>query len=148
MYNLIVGVDEVGWGFFVGDVVIVVVVLDFVKFIKGLIDFKKFSEKKWNVLSEEIKVKVLYWSIGWVSLEEIDKLNILYVIMLVMIRVVDVLGVIFNFVCVDGNCLLVWNYFFEVVVKGDSLYVEIFVVFIIVKVECDNDMLVLYEVYF
>lgn len=77
----------------------------------------------------------MYWNIGRVSFEEIDKFNILYVIMFVMICVVEGLFVKFDFVWVDGNWLLVWNFDFEVVVKGDSLYVEIFVVLIIVKVE-------------
>lgn len=55
--------------------------------------------------------------------------------MFVMICVVEGLFVKFDFVCVDGNWVFVWNFEFEVVVKGDSLYVEILVVFIIVKVE-------------
>ena len=76
MHNLIAGVDEVGRGPLVGDVVTAAVVLDPAKPIEGLTDSKKLSEKKRNALSEEIKAKALYWSIGRASPEEIDKLNI------------------------------------------------------------------------
>lgn len=51
-YCLIVGVDEVGCGLLVGDVVIVVVILDFNYFIEGLVDLKKLSEKKCFLLVE------------------------------------------------------------------------------------------------
>lgn len=53
-YVLIVGVDEVGCGLLVGDVVMVVVIFDFNWLIMGLNDFKKFSEKKCLVLFFEI----------------------------------------------------------------------------------------------
>ena len=46
MHNLIAGVDEVGRGPLVGDVVTAAVVLDPAKPIKGLTDSKKLSEKK------------------------------------------------------------------------------------------------------
>ncbi len=147
MHNLIAGVDEVGRGPLVGDVVTAAVVLDPAKPIKGLTDSKKLSEKKRNALSEEIKAKALYWSIGRASPEEIDKLNILHATMLAMTRAVDALGVTPNFVRVDGNRLPAWNYPSEAVVKGDSLHAEISAASIIAKVERDNDMLVLHEAY-
>lgn len=40
------GVDEVGCGLLVGDVVIVVVIFDLNKLIVGLVDFKKLLDKK------------------------------------------------------------------------------------------------------
>ena len=147
MHNLIAGVDEVGRGPLVGDVVKAAVVLDPAKPIEGLTDSKKLSEKKRNALSEEIKAKALYWSIGRASPEEIDKLNILHATMLAMTRAVDALGVTPNFVRVDGNRLPAWNYPSEAVVKGDSLHAEISAASIIAKVERDNDMLVLHEAY-
>lgn len=81
---LVVGVDEVGCGLLVGVVVIVVVIFDLVCLIVGLNDFKKLSEKCCLVFCEEIKEKVLSWSLGCVEFYEIDELNIFYVIMLVM----------------------------------------------------------------
>lgn len=145
---LVVGVDEVGCGFLVGVVVIVVVIFDLVKLIVGLNDFKKFSEKCCLVLFDEIKEKVLCWSLGCVELYEIDELNILYVIMLVMQCVVVGLSIVFEFVLIDGNCCLLLLMFFQVVVKGDSWVVEISVVFILVKVICDVEMVMLDFVFF
>ena len=53
----IAGVDEVGRGPLVGDVVTAAVILDPDNPIKGLRDSKKLSEKKRNSLSDEIKEK-------------------------------------------------------------------------------------------
>lgn len=46
--GLLCGVDEVGCGFWVGLVVIVVVILDYENVLDGLIDFKKLMEVKWE----------------------------------------------------------------------------------------------------
>ena len=60
----IAGVDEVGRGPLVGDVVTAAVILDPNNPIEGLTDSKKLSEKKRNALSAEIKQKALAWAIG------------------------------------------------------------------------------------
>ena len=57
----IAGVDEVGRGPLVGDVVTAAVILDPDNPIEGLMDSKKLSEKKRQILSEEIKEKALAW---------------------------------------------------------------------------------------
>jgi ribonuclease HII len=147
LHKLIAGVDEVGRGPLVGDVVTAAVILDPDNPIEGLTDSKKLSEKKRNILSEEIKQKALCWSIGRASPQEIDKLNILYATMLAMTRAVEGLKVQPDFIRVDGNRLPVWHYAAEAVVKGDSLHTEISAASIIAKVERDNDMLTLHEAY-
>lgn len=141
--QLVVGVDEVGCGLLVGVVVIVVVIFDLVCLIVGLNDFKKLSEKCCLVFYEEIKEKVLSWSLGCVEFYEIDELNIFYVIMLVMQCVVVGLYIVLEYVLIDGNCCLKLLMFVMVVVKGDSCVLEISVVFILVKVMCDVEMVVL-----
>ena len=147
MHKLIAGVDEVGRGPLVGDVVTAAVILDPNNPIEGLTDSKKLSEKKRVALSQEIREKALYWSIGRASPEEIDKLNILHATMLAMTRAVDGLAVKPDFVRVDGNRVPAWNYDAEAVVKGDSLHAEISAASIIAKVERDNDMLTLHDAY-
>ena len=147
LYKLIAGVDEVGRGPLVGDVVTAAVILDPANPIEDLTDSKKLSEKKREALSKEIKEKALYWHIGRATPEEIDKLNILHATMLAMTRAVEGLAVTPDFVRVDGNRLPAWNYAAEAVVKGDSLHAEISAASIIAKVERDNDMLVLHEAY-
>jgi ribonuclease HII len=145
--KLIAGVDEVGRGPLVGDVVTAAVILDPSNPIEGLNDSKKLSEKKRIVLAQEIREKALYWNIGRANPAEIDKLNILHATMLAMVRAVQGLPVTPDFVRVDGNRLPAWNYSSEAVVKGDSLHQEISAASIIAKVERDNDMLALHEAF-
>ncbi len=145
MHKLIAGVDEVGRGPLVGDVVTAAVILDPSKSIEGLTDSKKLSEKKRVALAHEIREKALYWNIGRASPEEIDQLNILHATMLAMIRAVDGLAVSPDFVRVDGNRLPAWKYDSEAVVKGDCLHAEISAASIIAKVERDNDMHTLHQ---
>ncbi|MCZ8527882.1 ribonuclease HII [Alteromonas sp. PRIM-21] len=147
LHKLIAGVDEVGRGPLVGDVVTAAVILDPKKTIEGLTDSKKLSEKKRVALAQEIREKALYWNIGRASPEEIDKLNILHATMLAMIRAVEGLPVKPDFVRVDGNRVPAWNFDSEAVVKGDSLHAEISAASIIAKVERDNDMISLHEAY-
>ncbi|MEQ3641447.1 MAG: ribonuclease HII [Alteromonas sp.] len=147
MDKLIAGVDEVGRGPLVGDVVTAAVILDPSNPIEGLNDSKKLSEKKRIVLAQEIREKALYWNIGRANPAEIDKLNILHATMLAMVRAVQGLPVTPDFVRVDGNRLPAWNYPSEAVVKGDSLHQEISAASIIAKVERDNDMLALHEAF-
>ena len=147
MDKLIAGVDEVGRGPLVGDVVTAAVILDPSNPIEGLNDSKKLSEKKRIVLAQEIREKALYWNIGRASPAEIDKLNILHATMLAMVRAVEGLPITPDFVRVDGNRLPAWNYRSEAVVKGDSLHKEISAASIIAKVERDNDMLALHEAF-
>ena len=59
MHKLIAGVDEVGRGPLVGDVVTAAVILDPANPIVGLTDSKKLSEKKRIALAAEIKAKAL-----------------------------------------------------------------------------------------
>lgn len=143
MTNYIAGVDEVGRGPLVGDVVTAAVILDPANPIEGLTDSKKLSEKKRNLLDAEIKQKALAWSIGRATPEEIDRLNILHATMLAMTRAVDGLMITPQFVRVDGNRVPQWQYEAEAVVKGDSKHAEISAASIIAKVARDADMVAL-----
>jgi len=147
LHKLIAGVDEVGRGPLVGDVVTAAVILDPAKPIEGLTDSKKLSEKKRIALAKEIKANALFWAIGRATPEEIDKLNILHATMLAMKRAVEGLAVVPDFVRVDGNRLPDWAYAAEAVVKGDSLHAEISAASIIAKVARDNDMIALDELH-
>ena len=148
----IAGVDEVGRGPLVGDVVTAAVILDPENPIEGLMDSKKLSEKKRSLLAELIKQNAIAWSIGRATPEEIDTLNILHATMLAMQRAVHSLNVTPDFVLVDGNRCPTFssqegNIATQAVVKGDARVAEISAASILAKVARDNDMLVLDEQY-
>lgn len=155
----IAGVDEVGRGPLVGDVVTAAVILDPDNPIEGLMDSKKLSEKKRSLLSVEIKEKAIAWAIGRASPQEIDTLNILHATMLAMQRAVTDLPVEPDFVLVDGNRCPTFlckelsqagsssqqnnKISSEAVVKGDARVAEISAASIIAKVARDNEMIAL-----
>ncbi|MFS1702374.1 ribonuclease HII, partial [Alteromonas sp. AMM-1] len=137
------GVDLGGRRIIKKDVVTAAVILDPKHPIEGLADSKKLSEKKRNMLAEQIKQHALAWSIGRATPEEIDRLNILHATMLAMVRAVEGLIITPEFVRVDGNRLPKWQYAGEAVVKGDSKHAEISAASIIAKVARDDDMIAL-----
>lgn len=147
MNKTIAGVDEVGRGPLVGDVVTAAVILDPARPIPGLTDSKKLSAKKRDALALQIREQALCWSIGRATPEEIDTLNILQATMLAMHRAVDGLSLRPDWVNVDGNRLPDWPYPAQAVVKGDSLHAEISAASILAKVERDNDMFELDRAY-
>ena len=151
----IAGVDEVGRGPLVGDVVTAAVILDPDNPIEGLMDSKKLSEKKRSLLSVEIKEKAIAWSIGRANPQEIDTLNILHATMLAMQRAVAGLNVEPDFVLVDGNRCPTFlstasdeqeqtaKIASQAVVKGDARVTEISAASIIAKVARDSEMIAL-----
>lgn len=148
----IAGVDEVGRGPLVGDVVTAAVILDLDNPIEGLRDSKKLSEKKRSLLAEEIKQKAIAWSIARATPEEIDTLNILHATMLAMQRAVQGLQVTPDYVLVDGNRCPVFlseqgPIDCQAVVKGDDRVDEISAASILAKVARDEEMIALDKMY-
>jgi ribonuclease HII len=141
--RLLAGVDEVGRGPLIGDVVTAAVILDPNKPILGLADSKKLSEKKREALAQIIRRDALCWTIGRASPQEIDELNILQATLLAMTRAVQALSVQPDHVLVDGNRCPKWAYSSEAIIKGDGLIAEISAASIIAKVARDHEMLVL-----
>ena len=142
-YTYIAGVDEVGRGPLVGDVVTAAVILDPAKPITGLADSKKLTEKKRQALAIEIKEKALCYCIARASVAEIDELNILHATMLAMKRAVEGLSIPAEFVFVDGNRLPDLSVPAQAVVKGDSLVAQISAASILAKVARDEEMIAL-----
>jgi len=143
----VAGVDEVGRGPLVGNVVAAAVILDPEKPIQGLADSKKLSEKKREQLYIEIKEKALAWCVASASPAEIDEINILHASMLAMKRAVEGLDIPAEFVYVDGNRSPDLNCPSEPVVKGDSKIPEISAASILAKVDRDREMELLDQQY-
>ncbi|WP_282176958.1 ribonuclease HII [Vibrio nereis] len=139
-YQFVAGVDEVGRGPLVGDVVTAAVILDPHNPIAGLNDSKKLSDKKRLALLPEIKEKALAWSIGRCSPTEIDELNILQATMVAMQRAIEGLSIKPDLALIDGNRIPKLNMDAQAVVKGDMRVAEISAASIIAKVVRDQEM--------
>jgi len=137
---LLAGCDEVGRGPLAGDVVAAAVILDPNNPISGLDDSKKLTEKKRELLFDEIKLKAKSWCIARASVAEIDSINILQASLLAMTRAVQGLHIQPEHVLVDGNKLPKWHYAAEAVVKGDSRVAAISAASILAKVLRDREM--------
>ncbi|KUJ72095.1 ribonuclease HII [Thiomicrospira sp. WB1] len=144
--GLEVGVDEVGRGPLVGNVVAAAVVLPAESPLL-LADSKKLSEKKREALFVAIQEQALAWGIGQASPREIDELNILQATFLAMERAVATLQVPIQKVWVDGHRCPPWHYPSEAVIKGDDKVPAISAASILAKVTRDRQMADLHETY-
>jgi len=138
--ELLAGVDEVGRGPLAGDVVAAAVILDPAKPIEGLADSKKLSEKKRELLFDQIRERALCFAVARASVAEIDRLNILQASLLAMCRAVEQLRVPPEFVLVDGNKKPDWHYDCDTVVQGDGRVAAIAAASILAKVTRDREM--------
>ncbi len=137
--DIIAGVDEVGRGPLIGDVVTAAVVLtddcDL-----ALMDSKKLSEKKLAYFYDLIIEQAVDYKIARATAEEIDQLNILSATMLAMQRAVNGLSVKVDKVLVDGNRCPDIDYPCEAIIKGDGKVLAISAASILAKVTRDNEM--------
>ena len=85
--KLTAGVDEVGRGSLIGPVYAAAVILKKSIDKKLLKDSKKLTKNNREVLSKYIK-KNSIWAIGKASVQEIEKINILYASLLAMKRAI------------------------------------------------------------
>ncbi len=76
-YKTVCGVDEAGRGPLAGDVYAAAVVFDDDVIIEGVNDSKKLSEKKRELLYDEIISKAKAYCIATATVAEIEELNIL-----------------------------------------------------------------------
>ena len=142
------GVDEAGRGPLAGDVYAAAVVFESGTVIEGINDSKKLSEKKRELLYDEIIAKAKAYCIATASVEEIDELNILNATYLAMKRAVEGLGLTPDLALIDGNRLppeLPCKA--ETIVKGDGTSASIAAASILAKVARDRYMKELAEKY-
>ena len=141
---LIAGCDEAGRGPLAGAVLAAAVILDPARPIPGLADSKTLSAARREALAEQIRERALAWAIGRAEADEIDRINILWASMRAMERAVAALGVVPQFVQVDGNRVppgLAMPG--EAIVKGDAKVPAIGAASILAKVARDAELLVL-----
>ena len=141
------GVDETGRGPLAGDVYAAAVILKPDTVIEGLNDSKKLTEKKRELLFDEICEKAEAYCVAAATVEEIDRLNILQATFLAMRRAVEGLGVKPKLVLVDGNRNPELPVHSRLVVKGDGTSACIAAASILAKVSRDRYMAELAEQY-
>ena len=89
-FMCVCGIDEAGRGPLAGPVFAAAVILPKDYIIEGLNDSKKLSEKKRDLLFDEIKEHAVY-AVASASVEEIDEMNILNATFLAMRRAFEAL---------------------------------------------------------
>lgn len=146
-YTLVCGVDEAGVGPLAGPVCAGAVILPRGWTAPYLNDSKKVTEKRREVLYEQITQAAVAWSVGWADEKEIDQMNILNARMLAMERAIQALPVRPEFALIDGN----WSQGITVpnqtIVKGDGKSASIAAASILAKVSRDRLMCAMAERY-
>ena len=132
--------DEAGRGPLAGPVFAAAVILPIKRSIDGLNDSKKLSEKKRNLLADEIKRRSMAWSIGISDVTEIDSINILQASLLAMQRAIKNLDVVPQLILVDGVHAPDIDIPTKTIIKGDQIKKSIMAASIIAKVSRDNYM--------
>ena len=138
MKNFVAGVDEVGRGSLIGPVCAAAVILNKKIDKTKLKDSKKLSKKNRNILEKYIKKNSL-WAIGYASLKEIEKLNILNASLHAMKTEIKKLKKKPSLILIDGNKIpKIKNYNLKYVIKGDEKIPQISAASIIAKVSRDR----------
>ena len=150
-YRRVCGCDEAGAGPLAGRVYAAAVVLPDGLELPWLNDSKKVTEKRRELLYDQIIAKAAAWAVAWEEPEEIDELDILNSRMKAMQLAMDKLEPKADFALIDGNrdhgsrCSIAVPH--ELVVKGDSLSVSIAAASILAKVSRDRYMLEMAALY-
>ena len=142
VHGVLCGVDEAGRGPLCGPVCCAAVILNPEDPIEGVNDSKKLTEKRRELLYDEITRRALAWKVEFVSPQEIDEKNILWATMAGMARAVSGLDITPDYVLVDGNrCPPGLEQPAQAVVKGDASSASIAAASILAKVSRDHYML-------
>ena len=141
-YNFIGGVDEVGRGPLIGNVVAACCVLPKDFKLEGLTDSKKLSEKKRNEYYDYIIKHSLAYAVGQVSPSEIDKINIYEASRkAMMIAIKKVMKQIkLDYVLTDAMPLPDLDIPHLPIIKGDAKSITIAAASVIAKVTRDRQM--------
>jgi ribonuclease HII len=144
---MIAGVDEVGYGALVGDVVAAAVILPAEHGIKGIKDSKQLTALKREELFEKICAKAVAWHIAAATHIEIDQINILNASHLAMQRAIAGLQIKPSKILVDGNKCPEFPYPAEAIINGDAIIEQISAASILAKVFRDRQMVELDHAY-
>lgn len=137
---LICGIDEAGRGPLAGPVVAGAAILPKDQVILYLNDSKKLSEKRREELFFEIKEKAVSWSVGIVSPERIDEINILQATYEAMRQAIKGLHAVPDILLNDAVTIPGIEIPQVPIIKGDAKSVSIAAASILAKVTRDHMM--------
>ena len=139
-YKLIAGGDEAGRGPWAGPVTAAMAILPEEPCIIGLNDSKKLTRNQRKELYEEIKDKAVAYGIGWASVEEIDKFNILEATRLAFRRAFEQLNPQPDYVLLDFIKLPWLKLPHQAFAKGETLSASVAAASILAKEARDLEM--------
>mgnify|MGYP003305446356 FL=1 len=137
----ICGIDEAGRGPLAGPVVVAAVIMPKDSMIEGVNDSKKVSEKKREVLYEQILNEAIAYGVGIIDQKEIDELNILNATKKGLTKALEELKVKPQRILVDAlNGIDTLGIPYTSIIKGDAKSYSIAAASIIAKVTRDRIM--------
>ena len=137
-YSLVCGVDEAGRGPLCGPVAAAACILPCGLVLDGLNDSKKLSEKKRELLYDQICENAIAYAIVLGSVEEINETDILSTTLHAMRRAIDALEPKADFALIDGNITRDFTIPCRAVVHGDATSPSIAAASILAKVTRDR----------
>ncbi|MBQ0089096.1 MAG: ribonuclease HII [Prevotellaceae bacterium] len=142
------GCDEAGRGCLAGSVFAAAVIFPQGYTNELINDSKQLSAKNRDKLRIIIEHDALAWSVGVVTPQEIDEINILNASILAMHRALGGLKIIPQSIIVDGNRFKPFhNIPHKTIVKGDAKYLSIAAASILAKTYRDKYMIELHKQY-
>lgn len=138
-HRSIAGCDEAGRGALAGPVVAAAVVLNYDKLPELLMDSKRLTRRRRELVAAEIKEQAVAYATFRIEPREIERINILQASLKAMARAVDKLGVSVGAVLIDGNFppRIDGGKRVECIVGGDHKIACIAAASVIAKVERD-----------
>jgi len=139
-HRYIAGIDEAGRGPLAGPVVAAAVVLPENYRHPEITDSKKLTPRKREKLLEVIRAEAVAVGVGVMDAGIIDEINILRATLRAMTEAIADLGIVPDYLLVDGNRRVPVNIPQETIVKGDSRSISIAAASIVAKVSRDHIM--------
>lgn len=141
------GVDEAGRGPLAGPVAVAAVILPKDHKLADLDDSKRLTAKKRELLVPRIEAVAIGYQLIFVSVEEIDRVNILQATMNGMQRAIEQLSPVPAKAQIDGNRAPPLSCETETIIGGDRLVAAISAASILAKVYRDRLMLEYHQTY-
>ncbi len=139
-YHIICGCDEAGRGPIAGPVCVASCILPPFLRIKGLNDSKKLSSKKREELYKIIVKEAIAYKVVFISVEDIDKMDIYQATKKGMIEAITSLDVTPDFALIDAMPLAELELEHKSIIHGDALSASIAAASILAKVTRDAYM--------